>query len=80
VLSHQSRSLLVPRREVSPGLLDDAVEQGGHTPALLWDQFSAAIVGTAMKSNELGKRRDSDEECSMKLLICHSVLVDMKTR
>jgi hypothetical protein len=33
-----------------------------------------------MKPDELRRRRDSDEGCSVKLPICHSVLVEMKTR
>jgi hypothetical protein len=31
-----------------------------------------------MKPDELRQRRDSGESCSVKLPICHSVLVDMK--
>jgi hypothetical protein len=33
-----------------------------------------------MKPDELRRRRDSDEGCSVKLPICHSVQVEMKTR
>jgi hypothetical protein len=49
------------------------------------DFLEAAVVATAraaclMKPDELRKRRDSEEGCSVKLPICHSVLVDMRTR
>jgi hypothetical protein len=47
--------------------------------------LDAAVVGTAraeclMKPDELRQRRDSGESCSVKLPICHSVLVDVKAR
>jgi hypothetical protein len=47
--------------------------------------LEAAVVATAraaclIKPDELRKRRDSEEGCSVKLPICHSVLVDMRTR
>jgi hypothetical protein len=33
-----------------------------------------------MKPDELRERRDSGQACSVKLPICHSVLVELKTR
>jgi hypothetical protein len=49
------------------------------------DFLDAAVVESRrtaclMKPDELRKWRDSDEGCSVKLLNCHSVLMDMKTR
>ena len=49
------------------------------------DFLEAAVVSTAraaclMKPDELRQRRDSGQSCSVKLPICHSVLVELKTR
>jgi hypothetical protein len=49
------------------------------------DFLEAAVVSTAraaclMKPDELRQRRDSGQSCSVKLPICHSVMVELKTR
>jgi hypothetical protein len=49
------------------------------------DFLEAAVVSTAraaclMKPDELRERRDSGQACSVKLPICHSALVELKTR
>jgi hypothetical protein len=41
---------------------------------------TSAMVACLMKPDELRRRRDSDEGCSVKLPICHIAMVEMETR